>query len=656
MLKVKSINLIISFQKGFSLLEVVIAIAIFGLMASTMVTLATGGLSALEQGGEQTEAEALAQEGLEAVKSIRDRAWNENTYTTSSVSIAASAWHYTGENTTEAIGQFTRTISFDNVCRDGSNSIVECPGSYTDINTKKVTSEVSWTVRDGITNSVKKVTYLANWDSSKWIQTDWSGGSGQSIWSDTTRYNSDDSNVDVSTSGQVTLTSTDGRSCGVRTWPFTTDTNYTYDLNDIEVTDGVAQLVASSSSSGSGDTINQSFDLTSIGWTYNDWEESGNSVLGLPLLFGGNPNGYINISVDKKKNVPLSGYWEQAFTTSVDNPSIATTTFDWIVSQYSSSLVTSFQLYVFVDSTSGSPTLGQQVWSSGEINGTTLWASVPEIDVSSKLGTAGTYYLKVAVRVVTTGGGGVATGTNIIGFDNVNLHWAGAGSSSYPTDRPSIEPSSSYGVSGIDSWSSFSETATKNGGEIYYQLSDDDGSTWKYWNGLSWVTAGVADYNTASVVNTNISEFSTSTTGITFKAFLESDGAQLVQLNKVRIGWEEGSGSEGGYTMVGYIISSAFNMSDISPVQVIDWDQTIPSCSPICSITLQLRTAPDSGGSPGTWTSWYGVAGVGTYFTNNTGTLVPTVLNGNQWVQYRVDLAGDGSHTPVLDEVRVDYK
>ena len=101
------------------------------------------------------------------------------------------------------------------------------------------------------------------------------------------------------------------------------------------------------------------------------------------------------------------------------------------------------------------------------------------------------------------------------------------------------------------------------------------------------------------------------------------------------------------------LTSSSFNMTDSSPVQIIEWDETEPSN---CDIELQLRTAPDSSGSPGTWTNWYGSSGSGSYFTNNAGTLISVDLNDNQWMQYRVELSTDGVDTPILKETRINYK
>ncbi len=140
-----------------------------------------------------------------------------------------------------------------------------------------------------------------------------------------------------------------------------------------------------------------------------------------------------------------------------------------------------------------------------------------------------------------------------------------------------------------------------------------------------------------------------------YRVVLETDAAAISpEIRSVTI--QHGAGGGSGYQVAGSLLSSAYNMGDASPVEIIEWDQQAASCSPACSIRFQLRTAPDNAGSPGTWTGWYGATGPGTYFTAATGTRVPVALNGNQWVQYRVELAGDGTDTPTLDEVRVYYR
>ncbi len=384
-------------NRGQSLLEVILAMSIFALLAAAMVSMSTGGFITLEQGGEQTEAQALAQEGLEAVRAIRDRAWNELRFTTSSVFVSGVAWALTGEGTTETIGDYTRTISFADVCRDENDEITDCPGSYLDVHSKKVTSAVIWQVREGVTNTVQEVAYLTNWQTKLWPQTDWFGGKGQNIWSNSTRYSTGEDVIDNSV-GEVTLAQTTDISAST-TWPFELPENYTYSTSLIAVADGFAQLVGTAG--GSGETLDDGFEYT-IDDSYN---------------------------------------W--SFTTTSN--------------------------YIY--------------------------------DTNSIEITSGMAQLKAE-------GGTIA-----------------------------IYPISSYSAPGVQSWNSFIETAVKNGGEIYYQLSNDNGATWQYWTGSAWDTAGVANYNTASVVNTSIFSFSTSSEQIKFRAFLTSDGSQQVQLDNLVIGF-----------------------------------------------------------------------------------------------------------------------
>lgn len=167
---IKLMKNLILYQIGQSLLEVIIAMAVFSLIVAGIASLVLGGFAGLEQGGEQTQAAALAQEALEAVKSIQGRAWNELRYSQSAVALSAGKWVFSGEGTDEQIGQFSRVISFSNVCRNASQDIVECPGVYQDVHSKKIIAVVDWTIRPGIDNFVQAAAYLTNWDSRDWLE------------------------------------------------------------------------------------------------------------------------------------------------------------------------------------------------------------------------------------------------------------------------------------------------------------------------------------------------------------------------------------------------------------------------------------------------------------------------------------------------------
>lgn len=104
----------------------------------------------------------------------------------------------------------------------------------------------------------------------------------------------------------------------------------------------------------------------------------------------------------------------------------------------------------------------------------------------------------------------------------------------YTSSRVAVRPSSAVRLSGIKSWDTFTTTETANGGTITYRLSDDGGTTWKYWNGSAWATSsGLTDANSASTVNTNIGTFPVTDDGFMWQAILLGNGNQLVTLNEV---------------------------------------------------------------------------------------------------------------------------
>lgn len=165
-------------KKGQSLIEIIIALAIFALIGAAMVALVVGSFQALEKGGEQFQAAVLAQEGIEAVRSIRDRGWNELSYQQSGITINSGRWEFLGEGTSEVIGRYQRTITFVDIYRDANYNIVLStnPGAVLDLNSQEVRVEVQWTPQPGIVNIVRRYSLLTNWagtDISQCLTLDW---------------------------------------------------------------------------------------------------------------------------------------------------------------------------------------------------------------------------------------------------------------------------------------------------------------------------------------------------------------------------------------------------------------------------------------------------------------------------------------------------
>lgn len=132
-------------MKGFSLVEVLLSVSIFGLLLIFLV----GGLIYGQEGtalsGARTRATFLAEEGLEASRNIRDSGFANLTGGTFGLSNSTSHWVFSGSSDTT--DQFTRSITISSV----------------DANRKQIVSTVAWQQNPQRLGSVQLTTYLTNW-------------------------------------------------------------------------------------------------------------------------------------------------------------------------------------------------------------------------------------------------------------------------------------------------------------------------------------------------------------------------------------------------------------------------------------------------------------------------------------------------------------
>lgn len=151
---------------GQSLVELVIALGLFAIIAAALGTSALGNLQALERGGQHIKANLLAQEAIAGVQSIRYRDWQELSYERSGVSITGNQWVLDGEGTTEDIDGFTRTINFTRVYRDILGNLVSAahPEAVLDPNSRLVTVAVSWAIRPGVDKTLAYTTEIINFN------------------------------------------------------------------------------------------------------------------------------------------------------------------------------------------------------------------------------------------------------------------------------------------------------------------------------------------------------------------------------------------------------------------------------------------------------------------------------------------------------------
>ncbi|PJA92466.1 MAG: hypothetical protein CO133_03075, partial [Candidatus Komeilibacteria bacterium CG_4_9_14_3_um_filter_37_5] len=194
--------IIVQKKPAFSLIEIIIALGIFSLFVTGIASSASLTYIAERQGGEKTVAQAYAQEGIEATRSIGKRGWSEITIGNHGLSKNNNYWEFSGEN--EILGEYQRQIVISDVYRDANNNIVASNGTL-DLHTKKVVVSISWPVSGSQDHTYSLDTYLTNWSSHDWQQTDWSGGDGQANWSITNRFLQKDEAVDITTIGEAKL-------------------------------------------------------------------------------------------------------------------------------------------------------------------------------------------------------------------------------------------------------------------------------------------------------------------------------------------------------------------------------------------------------------------------------------------------------------------
>ncbi len=149
-------------EKGFSVIEVILATALFMILATGSITVILQGLGSNRLGEEQTVANQYAAEGIEAVRSIKNQGFS-NLVNSAGTGIArvSNVWAFSGSNNILS-NKYTRALTVSDVQRDCSGNIVASGGTIDSL-TKKIMSTVSWNFTPSRTNSVQLTSYLSDW-------------------------------------------------------------------------------------------------------------------------------------------------------------------------------------------------------------------------------------------------------------------------------------------------------------------------------------------------------------------------------------------------------------------------------------------------------------------------------------------------------------
>ncbi len=149
-------------RKAFSVVEVVLATALFAVFSTGVTVAVLSGLNLNRSGLEQIVASQYAVEGMEAVRSIKNQNFNNLTSGNWAVATTSGQWALVTPGPDNTVfDKYTRGISISDVSRDGAGNIVETGNPDSD--TKKVTVTVSWYANSVRSLSSVLTTYMTNW-------------------------------------------------------------------------------------------------------------------------------------------------------------------------------------------------------------------------------------------------------------------------------------------------------------------------------------------------------------------------------------------------------------------------------------------------------------------------------------------------------------
>ena len=132
-------------EKGFSLVEALLSVALFALLVTALVGAVIYGRESTAVAGARARAVAIAEEGLEATRNIRDASFTTLTNGNHGFAISGNTWVFSG--TSDTVDTFTR------------QAVISTPST----NRRQTVSTVTWQQTPSRTGAVALTAYHTNW-------------------------------------------------------------------------------------------------------------------------------------------------------------------------------------------------------------------------------------------------------------------------------------------------------------------------------------------------------------------------------------------------------------------------------------------------------------------------------------------------------------
>jgi len=162
-------------MNGFGLIETIVALGIFLIVAVTGVSTILHSYSVNRLSDEESQAAFYTQECNEALKSIKNQDWNNLSVGTYGIDKSLSYWSLVGSPNLLA-SKFTRTLTISEAYRDGSNNLTTTPGTL-DENALAISCEITWNFSPTRNNSISWDTFVTYWEKPITATCDWSSTS-----------------------------------------------------------------------------------------------------------------------------------------------------------------------------------------------------------------------------------------------------------------------------------------------------------------------------------------------------------------------------------------------------------------------------------------------------------------------------------------------
>ncbi|HTH72055.1 MAG TPA: type II secretion system protein [Candidatus Pristimantibacillus sp.] len=222
-------------QRGATLVEVLVAIALTGVMLPTLATALVTSHAGKASAQQQLQASALLHEATEAVRVVREAGWgNIAANGTYHPAVSGSTW--TLASSPETIGNFTRTVTISDAERNSSGALVASSGTI-DPATKHIEVSVDWTTP--YSGSVSDDLYLSRWQN-------------ETAWSQTT-----DTEFNTGTTTNTAVTATNGGQVELAAGSPTYQTSGTFESETFDAGANAAyHYLSMTASQPGGTTIN----------------------------------------------------------------------------------------------------------------------------------------------------------------------------------------------------------------------------------------------------------------------------------------------------------------------------------------------------------------------------------------------------------------